>query len=186
MKRISGSLLGGALLSLLVGADHARGQASELPVTVNTGPALEVSCDADLNFGAILIGGDSAGGEVQVIANDSATATIASGSGLALAGSSQPARCSVTAVSGTTVTLSLSGGGGTFEPATGVLSGAALSSAANDTVSVGLSLSHISGEPGTVESAEPVYIGGTLTIPASASAIYGIYEQVFTITVVED
>lgn len=186
MNRTVRSFYRVSLVFVLSGAGQVWGQASELPVTVNTGTALEVSCDVDLNFGSILIAADSAGGEVQVQAEASATATITAGNGLALAGASQPARCSVVAVSGTTVTLSLSGGGGTFDAGTGILSGAALSSPDNDTVSVDLSLSHISGEPGDSESAEPVYIGGSLTIPASASAIYGVYEEVFTITVVED
>ncbi|UZJ45091.1 DUF4402 domain-containing protein [Marinimicrobium sp. C6131] len=180
------ALYGAFLVCALSATRFSWGQASDLPVIVNTGPALEVNCDTNLNFGAILIAGDSEGGAVQLLAEASAVATITGGSGLALAGASQPARCSVTAVSGTTVTLSLSGGGGVFDPATGVLSGALLSSSGNDTVSVDLSLSHIGGEPGTSEEAEPVYIGGTLSIPAGASAIYGVYEEVFTITVVED
>ena len=160
--------------------------ASELlPVIVNTGGALAVACEGNLSFGTVGIAGGNQAGSVTVATSASPSA-FAIGSGITVTGAFRPALCTVTDVvstGGASVALSgPSGNDGTFSG--GTLSGVLLRNGGD---SIGLSLTvdktlvPITGGSGT---GTPIYIGGTVTIPANEIR-RGVFSETFTITVTE-
>jgi hypothetical protein len=152
--------------------------AEELPITGNTGLALDVTCTMPLNFGVIsLLSGNSAG-SVSVapsVAGAVATSFLVTGH--------QAGRCDVTDVS-SIATIALSGGGGTWDAATRKLTGAILlkgSDSLEVVIEIDRSTVDVTGSTG---SGTPIYIGGTLSVPANFTA-HGTYLETFTITVTE-
>jgi hypothetical protein len=172
------------VLLLCMAWTAASAHAEWLPVTLNTGAAVAVTCEQNLDFGTISIPHGNPPGSVSV------AAASASGSAASFPVTGrQPALCTVTDVSAAQgATIVLSGGGGSFTQASGQLLGAMLTrtAPAGATLSVTLQLSAWAGvTTGAAQSVgTPIYIGGTLAIPSGFSA-FGTYTESFTITVTE-
>lgn len=156
-----------------------------LPVIANTGAALAVECEGNLSFGTLVISSGNSAASVSVAATPSPSANV-SGTGIAVTGGFRPALCTVTDVvvaGGASISLSgPSGNAGTFDGRT--LSGVVLRSGTETlelTLSVDKSLVLPTGSTGV---GTPVYIGGTLSIPANETR-RGVFSETFTITVSE-
>jgi len=190
MRRFWTGLVSLPLFLTLLASGFAR--AEILPTIINTGVPLAVECsgsgngEGNLSFGTISIASGNTAGSVSVAASSSATA-IPSGNGISVSGSSRPALCTVTdVVASGGAAVSLSGGegnGGTYTA--GVLSGVKLKNANNDTLDLELNVDKTNvAVTGSSGIGKPVYIGGTLSIPAGTS-LRGTFTADFTITVTE-
>lgn len=150
--------------------------AEELPITGNTGLALDVTCSLPLNFGVVSIPGGNSPGSVSVAPSLAGGVTTTS----FLVTGHQRGRCDVSDV-GAVATVAVSGGGGAWNGITRKLTGARLlmgSDSLEVVIEIDKAIVLVSG------SATPIYIGGTLSVPANFSA-FGTYSQTFTLTVTE-
>lgn len=150
--------------------------AEELPITGNTGLALDVSCALSLNFGVVSIPGGNSPGSVSVAPSLAGGVTTTS----FLVTGHQRGRCDVTEV-GSIATVAVSGGGGSWNSLTRKLTGARLlmgSDSLEVVIEIDKAIVLASG------AVTPIYIGGTLNVPANFSA-FGTYSQTFTLTVTE-
>jgi len=185
-KRLFGRLALTAMFVMPVAAPN-KSYAEILPTYTNTGPSIAVSCNPALNgegnleFGVIRVLPGQSSGEVTVTGTSSGIATVTSGTGISVSGSSRPALCTVTDIN-STASVVLSGGGGSFSGDT--LTGATLKVGA-DTIPVSLNVSATSlVANNTVNNlGTGVYIGGIITVPSSV--VLGTYSETFTITVTE-
>ncbi|WP_190285666.1 DUF4402 domain-containing protein [Montanilutibacter psychrotolerans] len=149
--------------------------AEDLPITGNTGLALDVTCSLPLNFGVISIADGNNAGAVTVapsLAGDMATSFLVTGH--------QSGRCDVSNVT-SIATIAVSGGGGTWDGAARKLTGATLLMG-SDSLEVVIEIDKRTVD--VSDSVTSIYIGGTLSVPAHFSA-FGTYSQTFTLTVTE-
>ncbi len=159
-------------------------RAELLPVTTSTGGALGVTCEQNLHFGDISLPPDNVPGSISVAA--SPTGDV---SGTFPVVGHQQGLCTITDVAeNETATVTVSGGGGSWNATTRQLTGATLKSVDDpqDVLDVTLELDRDDGittDPAP-EIGAPVYIGGTLEIPASVGQ-FGTYTETFTIHVTE-
>jgi hypothetical protein len=170
---------------LVVTATSPLSAAELLPAIANTGAALAVECEGNLSFGALVISSGNSATSVSIAATASPSATV-SGQGIAVTGGFRPALCTVTdvvAAGGASIALSgPSGNAGTFDGRT--LSGVVLKNGTETlelTLNVDKSLVLPTGSTGV---GTPVYVGGTLSIPANETR-RGVFSETFTITVSE-
>jgi len=179
------SLTRPAALACFVLAFCNTAHAAELlPVTANTNGALTITCEHDLHFGSISLPANNSSGTVII----AATSTGAVTSTFPTTGYSQ-GLCTVTNVADEeSAIVAISGGGGAWNPVTGELTGAKLTSEDDplDTLDVLLVVDRTDGittDPAPAIGT-PIYIGGTLSIPADVDQ-FGTYIETFTITVTE-
>lgn len=169
---------GAAVAALAVtGSAFAETANDTFNVTATTEAAIAVSC-TDLQFGTLSVRAGNPQTTVTVAASSGATASSGDSSVVA-GGTSGNGACTITNEGGADATAALSGGGGTFTGTT--LSGASLSdgAATPNTLGVAIELSKASAITN-----ETVYVGGTLTIPASHTT-HGAYSETITLTVTD-
>jgi hypothetical protein len=152
--------------------------ALDVPMTGDSELAMEVSCPIPLNFGLISVPDQNAAGTVTVAANLAGGVTSPS-----LVTGFQRAQCVITYVS-TLAEVVISGGNGIWNSNTRQLNGAKL---VNDRSTLGVVIEierNSVGGPGQEALVVPIYIGGSINIPANFKA-FGTYTRTFTITVTE-
>lgn len=150
----------------------------EVPITGHSELAMEVNCPISLNFGVVSIPHMNPPGTVVVAAN--LTGGITSPF---LATGHQRAQCNVTNVN-KLADVVISGGNGIWKPHTRQLTGAKLLKD-RDALGVVIEVDKTTvGGPGLASALVPIYIGGTLDVPANFTR-FGIYSRTFTITVTE-
>jgi hypothetical protein len=150
----------------------------DVPITGHSEFAMEVNCPISLNFGAISIPHMNPPGTVVV------AATLAGGvTSPFLVTGNQRARCDVTNVT-KQADVVISGGNGIWNPHIRQLTGAKLLKDRN-ALAVVIEIDKTSvGGPGIASPLVPIYIGGTLDVPANFTG-FGVYSRTFTITVTE-
>jgi hypothetical protein len=152
--------------------------ALDVPITGDSELAMEVNCPIPLNFGVVSIPDKNAAGTVMVAANLGGGVTSPF-----LVTGYQRARCDITYVSKLAEVV-ISGGNGIWNSNTRQLNGAKL---VNDRSTLGVVIEierNSVGGPAQEVPVVPIYIGGSLNIPANFTA-FGTYTRTFTITVTE-
>ena len=165
-----------AIAALSVAGNALAEDASDtFNVTATTEAAIAVSC-TNLQFGTLAVRAENVQTTVTVAASDGATASSGDSSVVA-GGTSGNGACTVTNEGGGDADAVLSGGGGTFNGTT--LSSVLLGDGASNTLSADIELSKAS----TITN-ETIYVGGTLTVPASHTT-HGTYSETITLTVTD-
>ena len=155
-----------------------------LAVTAITGLPMEVSCESNLLFGAVSLANAHGDGRIAVAEREMASA-VAEGTGIAVAGLSHPALCTVSHTPASVTRVVLMGPAqtpGTFVGTT--LSAVKLRNANGAT----LDLSLVTSTANIAANSDPaaisrVFVGGTLQIPSQVEP--GTYSETFTIMVTE-